>query len=357
MVDEAMLSGSTFGSAQELALIRDAARGFFEHSWLTQPSLEAATLTKVWRDACAQGWSTVCIHDAEAGLASGLMFIEESGRAACPLPVLDSILLSSILASATDDSAGVWRAAVGSGEVIPAFVLPEPGNSAEVPHLHANSGSINGLFRFVEHAGTATHFVIPVDSFRRIAIVAADAPGLQVTFTPGLSVPPLADIALTKVMPDALFASSLDFSMLVPLARLMLSARALGAAAKGMEMLTEYAKVRRQFGKLIGQYQAIQHKLANCLIGLEVCRLSILRAGASVSSDNLLYAASVASANCGQLLRQICLEIHHGFGGVSFWEDHEMPRHFRRVHADLTRYGGVHAAREEIAGHLLDDAA
>jgi alkylation response protein AidB-like acyl-CoA dehydrogenase len=113
--------------------------------------------------------------------------------------------------------------------------------------------------------------------------------------------------------------------------------------------------VRSQFGKKIGQYQAIQHKLANLLINLETCRLALLRAGTQTFSASAIdrYPAAVAVACAARTLRDVVLEIHHGFGGVSFWEDHEMPRHFRRVHGDVVRLGGVIAARREIAEALL----
>ena len=51
------------------------------------------------------------------------------------------------------------------------------------------------------------------------------------------------------------------------------------------------------------------------------------------------------------------MELHHGFGGISFWDNHEMPRHFRRIHSDLTRLGGPYAARREVADFLFDAPA
>ena len=83
----------------------------------------------------------------------------------------------------------------------------------------------------------------------------------------------------------------------------------------------------------------------------------MLRAAASFDQGeaNWRYAAAIAFAIANPALRQVCLETHHAFGGVSFWEEHEMPRHFRRIHADLVRCGGVHGAREDIAQYLLGD--
>jgi hypothetical protein len=138
--------------------------------------------------------------------------------------------------------------------------------------------------------------------------------------------------------------------------RLLLAARATGSAGYGLELLTDYAKVRSQFGHKIGSYQAIQHKLANCFTSVEICRLALVAAGRA-SQHERAYSAAVAAANAGQLLRDVVRELHHGFGGISFWDEHELPRHFRRIHGDLTRLGGVQQARRDVAALLLERGA
>ncbi len=58
-------------------------------------------------------------------------------------------------------------------------------------------------------------------------------------------------------------------------------------------------------------------------------------------------------AFAGPALRRVSLETQHTFGAIGYAEEHEAPRHFRRVHADLTRFGGVSRARAELADFLL----
>ena len=181
---------------------------------------------------------------------------------------------------------------------------------------------------------------------------------MTITETQGYSNPPLASVAFAAAPVTLHRCEMNDLAAVVRIARIGLAARALGAVSRGFDMIVEYAKVRTQFGKKIGQYQAIQHKLANCLMGIDISRLAIDRAAATFdrSGADWSYAAGVAISVASPALRQAVLETHHAFGGVSFWEEHEMPRHFRRVHADLARCGGVHAARRDVAACLLDDA-
>ncbi len=135
------------------------------------------------------------------------------------------------------------------------------------------------------------------------------------------------------------------------MARLACAGRALGAAQRAFDMAVDHAKVRKQFGQLIGQFQAVQHKLANCLISLDGARLAIETAAEARDAGNpdwRIFAAS-ASAFASPALREVSIQTHRALGAIGYAEEHEAPRHFRRVHADLARFGGVTRARAELA--------
>ena len=119
------------------------------------------------------------------------------------------------------------------------------------------------------------------------------------------------------------------------------------------------AKVRKQFGQLIGQFQAVQHKLANCLISLDGARLALEAAAEARYNGNPdwpVFAAS-ALAFAGPALRTVSIETHRALGAIGYAEEHEAPRHFRRVHADLARFGGAPGARAALADYVLGPAA
>jgi alkylation response protein AidB-like acyl-CoA dehydrogenase len=146
---------------------------------------------------------------------------------------------------------------------------------------------------------------------------------------------------------------------LAQIARLCCAARALGAAQRGFELALDHAKTRKQFGQFIGQFQAIQHKLADCLTRLDGARLTLEASATAFDrefGDWPVFAAA-ALAYAGPALRQVVLESHHTMGAIGYAEEHEMPRHFRRIHADLARLGGVSRARAQLADYLLGPAA
>ena len=138
------------------------------------------------------------------------------------------------------------------------------------------------------------------------------------------------------------------------MARLACAGRALGAAQRGFDLSVEHAKVRKQFGQLIGQFQAVQHKLANSLINLDGARLALDAAAEARDRGNPDWRvfASAALAFAGPALREVTIQTHRALGAIGYAEEHEAPRHFRRVHADLARFGGVSRARAELADFI-----
>ena len=332
---------------EDLVLVRDSARGLLASAWPASRAValadDPAAMRRTLQQAAEQGWTALGVADADMGLGAALVLMQELGRASCPIPLMDAVLANAALASASGESARSLLADLEAGRAIVSWVFE---GSLQV------GGTLEGRADFVENSAAATHFLVVTGRPGEIAIVPRDAAGVSITSTPGLNVPALAVLRFTRVDSFALAKTNFDMAQLAPLARLLLAARATGAAQYGLEMLTEYAKLRSQFGKKIGQYQAIQHKLANCFTGVEICRLALVAAGRAQPEDRI-YQAAVASANAGQLLRQVVLELHHGFGGISFWDEHELPRHFRRIHGDVTRLGGVQQARRDVANELL----
>jgi alkylation response protein AidB-like acyl-CoA dehydrogenase len=349
---------------ESVHMIRDAARCLLEAEGPSDLAMDLDArpeiLRKIWLRSADDGWTTLAPNGGELGLSATLTIMQELGRASCPIPLADTVLANAVLNESRDPNGTLFQKGIHGGAICPVWVwghLIGRTGGFGLAFEFTSAPRLSGRVAFVENASMATHLFLITGRPSEIAIVSMGTAGVSVNLTPGLNIPSLAEVTFDNVE-VRLLTGECDLSTLAPLARLMASARALGAVQRGLEILTDYAMIRSQFGHKIGQYQAIQHKLANCLIGVEVCRLSIVRAGASTGSrSSLIYAAAIAAANAGQVLRQVILELHHGFGGISFWNEHEMPLHFHRVHGDLTKLGGVQAAREDLARALLDAPA
>lgn len=351
---------------QEIETLRAAARRFLSGTWPAERAVPSSSnqeeLARSWQGIVRQGWLQLIEEAAPGGMRIASMLLEELGRAGCPAPLLDAVIAQLVLSRMADGDEQITglREQLRNGKALFSCVLgPFDGDQrAGVFQVEQNDETrLYGHAAFVEGAGLATHFLVLTGWPKQVAIVAAGVPGVAISETPGLCLPPLAEVEFNGATAITGLCNLDDGRAVRALARLGLMARSLGAATRGFELVTDYAKMRVQFGKKIGQYQAIQHKLANCLMSVETSRLALVRAANAYDhgEPDWIYAAGIAFAIANPALRQVCLETHHAFGGVSFWDEHEMPRHFRRIHADLVRCGGVHGAREDVAHYLLGE--
>lgn len=352
----------------EVQQLHDSARGFLARYWPPDKALERAAqpdaLRELWLRAAAQGWTSLGLDAEAGGLREVLALLEELGRAACPVPLLDAFMAATVLRQADTLAAQEVLEAMEAGTAAISVALgPADGdnNAGSVAGTTTPGGTahFNGTVRFVEGLSFTTHLLVAVSSAETVdemVIMRSDDPGVTITPTPGFAIPPLSDVHLKNVPGQPITLPSGSLLTLARLAQLGCVARAYGAANRSFELAVEHAKVRKQFGEFIGHFQAIQHKLANCLINLDATRLLLARAAKAydTSDPNWHYVANATCAFTNPALRETVLECMHALGGISYMEEHEVPRHFRRVHADLFRFGGVHAAREGLAQHLLD---
>lgn len=345
-------------SDAERSLLRDSVRELLARHWpadrAVEASLEPEAVAAVWRTLAGQGLAAL---GAEGGLREIVLVSEELGRAACPAPLLGAMAANLALAGEPSNSAATLLQDIHEGQAMIALALAGFDGDRAADQIAVRGGTLSGTTAFVEGAPTATHLLVCTEA--GIAAVARDAAGLTVQPTPGLAVPPLSELRFEDTPATIWPVSSARLTDVAQAARLACAGRALGAAQRAFDMAVEHAKVRKQFGQLIGQFQAVQHKLADCLTSLDGARLALESAADahdSGSPDWRFFAAS-ALAFAGPRLREVSIQTHRALGAIGYAEEHEAPRHFRRVHADLTRFGGAARARAELADLVLGPAA
>ncbi|MGE0384459.1 MAG: acyl-CoA dehydrogenase family protein [Gammaproteobacteria bacterium] len=355
--------GEALPTDEERDLLRKSVRACLDQHWPAATAVAAAhdprNVGAVWRALAELGVASLGTDPGEGGLQEIVVVAQELGRAACPAPFIDAVLVNLALWSARGTNAAVRAllADLHAGKASVAFAFGVDDGDPGAGSATVSGGKAGGRLRFVEGARHCSHLVLLAEPGPVLAIVELGGPAVAIEDMPGYSVPPLAELTLegapaASVALDALAARDLHL-----VARMALAARALGAADRGFEMVTAYAKERFQFGQPIGRFQAIQHKLANCLMSLDGARLAL--GNAALNRDRgdaqwrVLGAAAHAFASAE--LRQVSLETHHTFGAIGYAEEHEAPRHFRRTHSDLVRLGGVRRSREDVARYLLDE--
>jgi acyl-CoA dehydrogenase len=346
-------------SDSERGLLRKSVRDLLTNDWPAGKAVEnaasAQAIAALWRAMARQGLASLGSDAAGVGLREIVLVFEELGRAACPAPLLGAVAANLALSAQQSNAARALLDDLHGGTAMAALALGAFDGDPAAGRVEWRGDGLRGTTSFVEGAETATHVLVFTASPPGIGVVAAGAPGLTLRPTPGLAVPPFCVLSFSDT-PAAWFetpaASLADIALA---ARLCCGGRALGAAQRAFDLAVDHAKVRKQFGQFIGQFQAVQHKLADCLIRLDGARL-VLEAAATardVGNPHWRVFAASASAFAGPALRAVAIEVHRALGAIGYAEEHEAPRHFRRVHADLVRFGGVTRARAELADDLL----
>lgn len=352
----------SFPTDEERQMLRDSIRGLLREFWSQDNAIEfsdSPTHRKaLWDRLVLQGLPSLGSDPSEGGVTEIALVMEELGRASCSVPMLGSALMQLACSRAGVSSAAAHdllaKLVGGHARVCMAFGALDADPNAGA--LVWQDGRVSGQLRFVECAAEATHLVAGVQDPCGLALVPLDKVAVKIEPTRMLGGPLAYEVTLIAAHAELVILPRSLMDDLSLITRLLMHSRAYGAARRAFELVTDYAKERRQFGQPIGRFQAIQHKLANNLINLEGVRLTL--ANAAINCDQGVvhwrYSASAAIAFSSGALRTVSLENHHAFGAIGYAEEHEAPRHFRRVHADAVAYGGLWGARKEVASYLLN---
>ncbi|MCP4211304.1 MAG: acyl-CoA dehydrogenase [Halieaceae bacterium] len=352
------MSVSPYPTCEERIMIRQAIRSLVSEFWplenmehMTERANDPGKFHELNRMLAEQGSLLMGTEPAYGGWRDILAVMEEMGRVGVPSAFLSAVLANLALSGC--EAAEQLVEDIGTGVAVVSWVLPIGADTVSVEEY---GGTWRGKAECIEHAGVSSHIAV-LQGGGRLAVFDRDSDAIEVSTTPSLSDPHWSSVAMEDATP--LFEIDLVAELsteLLQLAQLGMLARALGAAARGFEQATDYAKERRQFGQPIGRFQAVQHKLANSFIELTGVRL--LLDGAAESHDagesRWLPLAQAAKAFGSSALRQVALENHHVLGAIGYSDEHEATHQFRRIHSDTLCLGGPLQANAGLASYLLD---
>ncbi|GAS89299.1 acyl-CoA dehydrogenase [Mycolicibacterium brisbanense] len=299
-----------------------------------------------WKAAAEQGLQGVHLSEFVGGQGFGILelaiVLAEFGYGAVPGPFVSSAIASALIA-AHDPVANVL-AGLASGEAIAAYAI----DSGLTATRHGDGLVIRGEVRAVPAAAQASILVLPVAIDSGEEWVVLDADSLEIA--PVKSVDPLRPLA--DVRANAVELSSDDTAARVltnlsrPLAHAListlLSAEAIGVARWATDTAAAYAKIREQFGRPIGQFQAIKHKCAGMIAETERATAAVWDAARALdeahdprendSADtHFEFAAAVAATlapAAAQHCTQDCIQVH---GGIGFTWEHDANVYYRRA--------------------------
>src|SRR6201996_7301232 len=302
-----------------------------------------------WQAAAEQGLQGVHLAESVGGQGFGILelavVLAEFGYGAVPGPFVPSAIASALI-SAHDPDAKVL-ADLASGTAIAAYAL-DAGLTAPRPGASRVS---RGEVRAGPAAAEASLLVLPVaiDSGEEWVVLRAD----QLEIEPVASVDPLRPIAHVRAnaieVADDVVLSNLSVVVAKALISTLLSAEAVGVARWATDTASDYAKIREQFGRPIGQFQAVKHKCAEMIADTERATAAVWDAARAVdeSRENnwdtkgsaVEFAAAVAATlapAAAQRCTQDCIQVH---GGIGFTWEHDAGVYYRRALVLASAFG------------------
>ncbi|WP_348729330.1 acyl-CoA dehydrogenase [uncultured Mycolicibacterium sp.] len=296
-----------------------------------------------WKSAAEQGLQGIHLAESVGGQGFGILELAivaaEFGYGAVPGPFVPSAIASALI-SANDPDATVLNG-LASGATIATYAI----SSALTATRHGDGLVIRGEARSVPAAAQASVLVLPVaiESGEEWVVLDAD----QLEIEPVASVDPLRPVAHVRAngveVTDDRVLANLPQTLARALITTLLSAECVGVARWATDTAAAYAKIREQFGRPIGQFQAIKHKCANMIAETERATAAVWDAARAIDEERagsqddgekasaFEFAAAVAATLApvaAQHCAQDCIQVH---GGIGFTWEHDTNVYYRRA--------------------------
>jgi len=369
-----------FGLSEEQELLQQSARDFLTRECPTTFVREMMRsddgFSRAFHEKMAGlGWTGLVIPQRFGGLGLSMLDLavlaEEMGRAVMPGPYFSSSVLAALALAYAGSAAQkqAWLPRIAAGEVIGTLALLEASDRLDAAGVALRCAKtrtgyrLNGVKMFVTDAHVADVLVVAGRTRGHgasgvcLLVVPRDTPGVSIASLQSVDqTRRLSEVAFKNadVPATALAADKKGWAVLqrvVDAACVVLAADSLGGAQRALEMSVEYAKVREQFGRPIGSFQAIKHMAAEMVSEIEPARALVWYAAYAYDREprSATRAASMAKARLSDVYTRTtnrAVQIH---GGIGFTWEHDMHLWFKRAKWNESAFGDPTFHRERVA--------
>ena len=367
-----------FAFTEEQDELRKTVRQFLESkspetAVREQMETEAGFDPAVWSQMGEQmGLQGLAIPEEFGGSGYGYIelgiVLEEMGRALLCAPFFSTVVLAAntLLHSGDDAAKAAHLPGIASGETIAALAFTEPSGKWDESGITmqatpAGDGwTLTGTKMYVIDGHTATLIIVAARTAKGVSLFAVDGDASGLTRTALSTMDQTRKQARLEFdgTPATLVGADGEgwttLSTVLDLAAVGLAAEQVGGAQKVLEMAVEYAKVRVQFGRPIGSFQAIKHKCADMLLEVESAKSAAYYAGwcAAELNDELPSVASLAKAYCSEAYFHATAENIQIHGGIGFTWEHPAHLYFKRAKSSELLFGDPTYHRELLAQRI-----
>lgn len=376
MADTDTRAEAEFTFTDEQNQLRAAVRAFCaEHvdessvrSWMeSDPTFDA----KVWsRLGTELGVLGLAVPESQGGAGGSLVdqavAVEELGAALACGPLFGTVYLAipALVAASAD---GDMLTALVDGTRTAAWAVPDVAGAFDAATVTVNAVPndqgwvLTGTVPQVVDGGAADYLLVAANGPDGPALytVDSDSPGVQrISLTTLDLTRPQAAIELSDA-PAQLISGPADAERVINQAlhvgSALLATEQVGAAQHLLDLSVEYAKSRLQFGRPIGSFQAVKHRLADDLVALEHARSTAYHAVWALThgSDDPALAVSIAQATCSAALTRVAADTIQVHGGIGFTWEHQAHLYYKRAYTDAALLGTAEQHRARVAELVL----
>ena len=334
--------------------------------------------TELWKQFAELGLTGILIPEAQGGAGLGTveagLVLEQIGRNLTPSPFLTTAV-AAVRALEGSAQAERWFPGILAGETVAAMAIEEgkhhsPAAISLEAKRQGNGFVLNGAKQFVVHGNSADVILVAARTAGSpgetdgltLFVVEKGAGGLDVESSTLADSSKASRLGFDNVAVDAdAVVGEVDAGW-VPISRALNAGRAgaaselVGVAAGASEMTFDYLKQRKQFGRLIGEYQALQHRAAHIYGEIEIARAAALKAAQLLDADDpradlMVSVAKAKAAKSAALAVQEGVQMH---GGIGMTDEHDIGLYMKREAVLSELFGGprFHTARvAELSGY------
>ena len=358
---------------EEQQMLKESAQGFLaefapvsELRKQRDAGSETGYADNLWGQMVEMGWAAILVPEAYGGLEFGHVgmgqIVEQTGRTLTASPLFSTGVLgvTAINGAGSEEQKTELLSAIASGEITMALAVDEKAHHAPAQIIMAATKqgqgySLNGLKCFVADGGTADKLIVAARTSGEagdmqgisLFIVDRTAPGVVVERTAMTDGRNYANIGFNNVeVAEAalLGEEGKGFSALsatLDAGNVYLAAELLGIAQESFDRTLQYLKERKQFGVLIGSFQALQHRAADWWSQIELCKSVVLKAlQAMDAADAKVPAlASIAKAKLSEVAELATNEAIQMHAGIGMTDEYEIGFFIKRARPAQTLFG------------------
>ncbi|GAB3007134.1 acyl-CoA/acyl-ACP dehydrogenase [Amycolatopsis acidiphila] len=304
-----------------------------------------------WKVLCDQvGVAGLAVPEAHGGLGAGLrelqVVAEELGRALVSAPFLGSVVLATQALLESGDHAAAARLLPRLAEGSVAALAWTPKNGAWDPDevaFCANGPTLDGHAHYVLNGAGADVLLAVAETDQGIGLFELDPQHARIVPSTGMDeTRDLAEFELVQTPATRIGTGDFRAGLrrVRDVACAVLAAEQAGAAARALDITVAYSKQREQFGRPIGGFQALKHRMADLHVLVETAR----SAAYAVSEPNVDVSrlAAVAKTYCSEAFSTVAAEMIQLHGGIAITWEHEAHRYFKRAHGTTHLFGQPH---------------